>query len=74
MRTIFTVKSIEDLKSKYKPGSTYNLGQTLRRLEATKRNLRYARYRFLTAKISLLSLLPMCIISVCKFIPKALAC
>ena len=40
MRTVFTVKSTEDLKSKYKPGSDYYLGQTLSRLEAKKRNLR----------------------------------
>ena len=39
MRTVFTIKSTEDLKSKYKPGSDYYLGQTLSQLEATKRNL-----------------------------------
>ena len=30
MRTIFTVKSTEDQKSKYKPGSGYYLRQTLK--------------------------------------------
>ena len=40
MRTVFTIKSTEDLKSKYKPGSDYYLGQTLGRLEAMNRNLR----------------------------------
>ena len=39
MRTIFTVKSTEDQKSKYKPESGYYLRQTLSRLEAEKRNL-----------------------------------
>ena len=35
MKTIFTIKSTEDLKSQYKLG----LGPTLSRLEAKKRNL-----------------------------------
>ena len=33
MRTVFAIKSVEDLKSKYKTGSDYNLGQTLSRLD-----------------------------------------
>ena len=37
--TIFSIKSTEDLKSKYIPGSDHYLGQTLSRLEAKKRNL-----------------------------------
>ena len=60
---LFMIKSSEDLKSKYKPGSDYYLGNTLSRLKAKKRNFhneehsaRYARFRFLVAKISLLSL------------------
>ena len=63
MRTIITITPTEDLKSKYKPGSDYYLGQTLSQLEAKKRNLcheepfaLYARFRFLIAKISLLSI------------------
>ena len=40
MGTIFTIKSIKDVKSKYKPRSDYYLGQTLSRLESKKRNLR----------------------------------
>ena len=39
MRTIYTFKSPEDLKSQYKLGLDYYLGQTLSRLEAKKRNL-----------------------------------
>ena len=39
LRTIFTTKSTEDLKSKYKQGSDNYLVQTLSRLEAKKRNL-----------------------------------
>ena len=39
MRTVFTIKSTEDLKSKCKPGSDYYLGKTLSRLETKKRNL-----------------------------------
>ena len=37
MKTVYTIKSTEDLKSKYKPGSDYYLGQTLSRLEAEKK-------------------------------------
>ena len=40
MRTVFTIKSNEDMKSKYKSGLDYYLRQTLSRLEAKKRNLR----------------------------------
>ena len=36
LRTIFSIKSTEDLKSKYKPGSDYYLGQTLSRLDARR--------------------------------------
>ena len=39
MRIVFTIKSTEDLKSQYKLGLDYYLGQTLSRLEAKKRNL-----------------------------------
>ena len=35
-KNVFTMKSTEDLKSKYKPGSGCYLGQTLGRSEATK--------------------------------------
>ena len=59
----FHIKSTKDLQLENKPGSDYYLGQTLSRLEAKKRNLRhkepsarYARFGFLIAKISLLSL------------------
>ena len=38
MRTIFTIKSTEDLKSQCKLGLDYYLGQTLSRLDAKKRN------------------------------------
>ena len=55
MKTVYTIKSTEDLKSEYKAGSDHYQGQTQSRLEAKKRN-RYARFRFLIAKISLLSL------------------
>ena len=56
MRTVFTIKSSEDLKIKYKPGSDSYLGQTLSRLEAKKRNLRNSEPEASVAKISLLSL------------------
>ena len=39
MRTIFTIKSTEDLKSQYKLELDYYLEQTLSRLEAKKKNL-----------------------------------
>ena len=39
IRAVFTSKSTEDLKSKYKHRSDHYLGQTLNRLEAKKRNL-----------------------------------
>ena len=60
MQNAFAIKSSEDMKSHYKLGSDYYLGQTLSGLEVKKRNLRnsepsarYARFRFLIAKISL---------------------
>ena len=37
MGTVSTIKSTEDLESKYKYGSYYYLGQTLSRLEAKKK-------------------------------------
>ena len=37
MRTIFTIKSTENQKSKYKPGSDYYLGQTLSQIETKNR-------------------------------------
>ena len=58
MRIVFTIKSTEDLKSKYKPGSDYYLGQTLSRLEIQREifAMKNPPLQFLIAKISLLSL------------------
>ena len=39
MRTIFTIQSTEHLKSKYKLGIDYYMGQTVSRLGAKKGNL-----------------------------------
>ena len=49
MRAVFTIKSTEDLKSKYKCGSDYHLGQTLSRLGV--------RREIVTIKISPLAML-----------------